>query len=313
MTLHLTIDRTAWMRHLDDTVEALPGLVPVVKGNGYGFGRTHLHTVAATLSPYVCVGSIHELNNLVPGIRPIVLTPAANVPRGLADDVVLTVGSTADVAALGDWNGQAMVKLRSSMRRYGASPSELHDVLAALAASGRSVFGFGIHLPLAGTDTERRAEIDEWVPHLSVDTPLWLSHLGEDAWAALRGDHPQRTFMQRVGTRLWHGSKSFLRLQADVAVVREVHAGDTAGYRASTVPSDGHLALISTGSANGVTSNDGLSPFHFARTRLALLEPTHMHTSMVHIPAGQPCPRPGDWVDVQRPLIQVAVDEFVWS
>jgi hypothetical protein len=37
-----------------------------------------------------------------------------------------------------------------------------------------------------------------------------------------------------------------------------------------------------------------------------------MHTSMVFVAAGEPCPAPGDWIDVQRPLITTSVDEIVW-
>jgi hypothetical protein len=33
-----------------------------------------------------------------------------------------------------------------------------------------------------------------------------------------------------------------------------------------------------------------------------------MHTSMLHVPAGEPCPAPGDSVDVQRPLTQTTPD-----
>ncbi|HQV58933.1 MAG TPA: alanine racemase, partial [Ilumatobacteraceae bacterium] len=239
MTLRLSVDRTAWLSHVADVAESLPGLVPVVKGNGYGFGRAPLHIIAATLSPYVCVGSVYELDHLVPGVRPIVLTPATVVPNTVDEHVVLTVGSVADVHALGDWGGQVMVKLCSSMRRYGASPDELGDVFDAVAASGRSVFAVGIHLPLAGDDDQRRAEIDAWLVRLPAEVPLWVSHLGTLAWADLRRDYPARSLLQRVGSRLWHGSKSFLRLRADVSVVRPVRAGEIAGYRATPVPSDG--------------------------------------------------------------------------
>src|SRR4029453_13447976 len=36
LTLH--VDATRWRAHLAATVAANPGLIPVVKGNGYGFG-----------------------------------------------------------------------------------------------------------------------------------------------------------------------------------------------------------------------------------------------------------------------------------
>jgi hypothetical protein len=55
-----------------------------------------------------------------------------------------------------------------------------------------------------------------------------------------------------------------------------------------------------------------VSPFHFERTRLALHEPPHMHTSMCFVPAGMPRPDIGERVDVQRPLTMTTVDQFEW-
>jgi hypothetical protein len=54
------------------------------------------------------------------------------------------------------------------------------------------------------------------------------------------------------------------------------------------------------------------SPFHFARQRLLLLEGPHMHSSLVFVPSGQPCPTVGDEVDVQRPVITTNADEVIW-
>jgi len=79
------------------------------------------------------------------------------------------------------------------------------------------------------------------------------------------------------------------------------------------VPTDGTLVMIGAGSANGVAPlADGRSPFHFRHQRLDLLEAPHMHTSMVFVPAGEPCPTTGDWVDVQRPLTATTTDELRW-
>ena len=96
-----------------------------------------------------------------------------------------------------------------------------------------------------------------------------------------------------LGTALWHGDKSALHLGADVLDVRPVRAGEPAGYRQVAVPDDGTLVMVGAGTAHGVHPlADGRSPFHFARRRLDLLEPPHMHTSMVVVPAGDPAPRP---------------------
>ncbi len=42
MALTLTVDRARWRAHIDAVRADYAGLVPVVKGNGYGFGRTYL-------------------------------------------------------------------------------------------------------------------------------------------------------------------------------------------------------------------------------------------------------------------------------
>ena len=312
MTLRLTIDQDRWTAHIDATVAALPGLIPVVKGNGYGFGRAHLHTVAAALAPFVCVGNLYELDHVVRGIRPVVLTPAAAIPADLDDSVVLTVGSLADVAALGEWRGSVIVKLRSSMQRFGATITELNPVLAELARRDQEVLAYGLHLPLAGTDQQRIAEIEHWLAQLPTDADVWVSHVGEHAWAALRDANPRRGLHQRVGSRLWHGAKEFLHLGAEVLAVHEVRGGSTAGYRASAVPADGHLLIIGAGSAAGIATNDGRSPFHFARQPVELLEAPHMHVSIGFVAAGSPVPRRGEWVDVQRPLIAVFPNTTVW-
>ncbi|HLT61138.1 MAG TPA: alanine racemase, partial [Microlunatus sp.] len=47
LTLHVDADR--WRDHLKSFAAAHPGLVPVAKGNGYGFGTETLAGEAAAL------------------------------------------------------------------------------------------------------------------------------------------------------------------------------------------------------------------------------------------------------------------------
>ena len=141
-----------------------------------------------------------------------------------------------------------------------------------------------------------------------------MSHLGPDAYAGLRTRWPDWRFPIRLGTGLWHGDKSALHLGADVLDVHAVaagtrrrlsrHAGDRRRHARGRRRRDRRTA--------SPMLDDGRSPFHFQRRRLALLERPHMHTSMVFVPTGEPCPAVGDAVDVQRPLIAVAVDELIW-
>ena len=312
MTLRLTVATDEWRDHVRRTARRMPGLVPVVKGNGYGFGRATLAGIAAELADTIAVGTVHELDHVPAGVTPVVLTPALTAPATV--NPILTVGSVAHARALDGWPGRVLVKLASSMRRYGATPDTVGALTAAARASGLDVVGFSVHPPLAGTDDEHLDDVNHWVDRLDPTDEVWVSHLTPAAVAGLRQAWPGRRFRVRLGTALWHGEgRAALHLGADVLDVRPVLAGTHAGYRQGTLAADGALVMVGAGSAHGVVPlDDGRSPFHFARTRLALLEPPHMHTSMVFVPAGDPTPRVGDVVDVQRPLITTAVDEVRW-
>lgn len=305
MTIRLSVDRTRWWAHVRSVAERVDGLVPVVKGNGYGFGRAELAALATRLSPILAVGTVHELDGLPAGVTPVVLTPTLAPPS--TTEPVLTVGNQTHVDALRGWGGRVVVKLESSMHRYGGGV----DLVVAAQLAGLRTVGVAIHPPLAGTDMSHLDEVLGWLPHVDPSLDVWISHLSIGRYEVLPDSH---RYKLRLGTHLWHGDREALRLEADVLDVRPVRAGTTAGYRQTPVPVDGHLVMIGAGSASGVAPLAGdLSPFHFSRRRLALVEAPHMHTSMVVVPAGDPCPAIGDWVDLQRPLTTTAVDELRWT
>jgi hypothetical protein len=100
--------------------------------------------------------------------------------------------------------------------------------------------------------------------------------------------------------------------------VQPVAKHDPIGYRHVPSPVDGFVVAIGAGTVNGIAPLDGVasgneSPFHFARTRMALVERPHMHSSLVVVPTDAPCPTVGDRVDVQRPFITTSVDEIEWQ
>lgn len=311
MTLLLTVDAVAWRDHVDRVARHTPGLIPVVKGNGYGFGRRPLGEIAATLADTVAVGTIHELGDVPAGVTALVLTPTRRPPEDPTP--IMTVGARAHVDALAGWPGRVVVKLASSMGRFGVAADELGELTRHIRRTGLDIAAFGLHLPLAGGDDRRADEIGRWLELLDVDDELWVSHVCVDGYAALLDAWPERHLRIRVGTALWHGDKAPLHLGADVLDVHPVRGGATVGYRLVTVPGDGWVVVVGAGTAHGVQPlPDGRSPFHFARRRLTLLESPHMHTSMAFVGAGEPRPQVGEVVDVQRPLTMVAVDEVVW-
>lgn len=304
VTIRLTVDRDRWWSHVSDVAEAVEGLVPVVKGNGYGFGRANLAIAASRVSPIIAVGTVHELDGLPDAQTIVVLTPTLEAPE--STEPVLTVGSHRHIDALHGWAGRVIVKLDSPMHRFGGDVG----LVAEAQRAGLRTVGVAIHPPLAGTDEDRLGYISEQLPHIDPSLDVWLSHLSPGAYELLPDSHQYKL---RVGTYLWHGDREAIRLEADVLDTRRAAAGSTAGYHLRTIDHDATILVIGAGSAAGVAPlPDGRSPFHFARRRLELVEPPHMHTSMALVPFGEPCPIVGDWVDLQRPLIMTSADELRW-
>lgn len=308
MALVLTIDSARWNQHVARTAAEVSGLVPVVKGNGYGLGRDWLATRAAELGSVLAVGTVHEVSSVPAGCTPVVLTPSL----GPCPEAVVTVGSAAHLEALGRTGHRVLVKIRSSMGRYGADPATARQLLATAREAGHDVWGVSIHPPLVGTSADHAAEIAGLIESIEP-AAVWVSHLDPADYDELRRRFPDRNWWLRLGTRLWHGDKSSMQLRADVLDTRPVSAGSIAGYHGATIPFDGTLVMIGCGSAHGVAPlTDGRSPFHFGRQRMTLLEAPHMHTSMCVVPTGGPTPRVGEWVDVQRPLITTQPDRIDW-
>ena len=314
MALVLEVDRSRWEIHVAATAARVPRLIPVVKGNGYGLGRDWLAARAAALAPMLAVGTVFEVASVPRGRLAVVLTPTLDpLPLdtlGLdRDEVVLTIGSAAHLAALGSIPRRVVVKIRSSMHRYGVPIRDLTALLEATRAAGHSVDAVSIHLPLDGDPDEAARLVEGVDPSL----PVHLSHVTIEQFDALAARHPRHALHLRLGTQLWHGDKDALKLRADVLDTDVVSAGTRVGYRSVATPHDGTLVMIGCGSSHGVAPlPDGRSPFHFARQRLDLIEPPHMHTSMVLTRTDQPSPAIGDRVDVQRPLSQTAPDSIEW-
>ena len=317
MALVLTVNSAQWNRHVNALAATIDGLVPVVKGNGYGFSRDWLAEKASKLAPVMAVGTVHEVPSVPSNYTAVVLTPALDVPSELRHDAVLTIGSTTHIDAAVRSNGrtprQVLVKIRSSMNRYGVPADEANTLIQLCNSRGLQVVGVSIHPPLVGTSQDHASEITSLLSTISDAMPAWVSHISPSDFSILQNQQSQRSWFLRLGTSLWHGDKGALKLTADVLDVVAVKKGQIVGYHGATIPDDGQMVMVGCGSAHGVAPlSDGRSPFHFSQQRLHLIEAPHMHTSLCFVPHGAPTPVIGDDVDVQRPLISTLVDRINW-
>jgi len=331
MSLVLQVDAARWRDHLARTIEGMPGLVPVAKGNGYGLGMDRLLAECVRLSEtagvdMVAVGTYLESPPFLaqfPG-DVLVLEPyRAAIHSGLAclgaGSLVHTVTSAADLRNLLSHSPAARVVLEglSSMNRHGMPAASLRALLAD--PLGAEVVGATLHLPLGSGHV---AEVERWVADVPSVTTWFLSHVTPHELGAVRTAHSDQVFRPRVGTALWLGDEGALSVRAHVLDVRAVSDGDRAGYRRRRLRK-GHLVVVSGGTAHGVALEaptpaatarqraiavaEGMleaagrvrSPF-LVDARLAwFVEPPHMQVSLLHVPDGVTPPEVGQTLSVR--------------
>ncbi|MDO9456373.1 alanine racemase [Nocardioides sp.] len=347
MGLTLTVDGPRWRGHLRACADATPGLVPVVKGNGYGLTPGRLARRSEWLGvDTIAVGTYEELPEVAtrfPGSL-LVLTPwrpfLPDLDPALATRVIHTVGRVDDVDALltRQPGARIVLELLTSMQRHGFSPRGLWEAADHLRRHRARLEGLALHLPLA-----QGSHLGEVRRHLNdavgagldgLDT-VWVSHLTQAELASLRASYADFTIRPRVGTDLWLGDRGALSVTATVLDVHEVERGDAFGYRARTAPKSGHLLVVSGGTAHGIgleapmgessikarastLARGGLDAVGFVRSPFSIdgkqrlfAEPPHMQASMLFLPSGAHVPEVGDEIDVRVRYTATTFDRIV--
>jgi hypothetical protein len=327
MSLSLYVDGDRWRAHLRAVIDAHPGIVPVAKGNGYGFGVGRLARRAEWLGvDMMAVGTYDEAPEALkrfPG-DVLVLSPWRPFVRAPHDRrLVHTVGRAEDLKALAADSARhdrprVVLEGLTSMRRHGLTPEQLRQA----DTSGVRVEGLALHLPIPrGRDADRVVETERWLTTVrsgALSDRLYVSHLRDDELADLRRRHPDVVLRPRIGTDLWLGERGALAPRATVLDVHPVSAGDRVGYRQRRLPKRGHVLVASGGTAHGVgleaptaatsararalavarggldATGVALSPFWVGGSKRWFVEPPHMQVSMVFVPDGVAVPQVGD-------------------
>jgi hypothetical protein len=345
MSLSLYVDGDRWRPHLRGVLEAFPGIVPVIKGNGYGFGNARLARKAAWLGvDTVAVGTYAEVEDVRTRFDGtiLVLTPWRPFEHALGydDRVVHTVGRIEDLKALAarDDRPRVVLERMTSMRRHGFTARELREAGELLTDAVR-VEGAALHLPMA--HGSHLAEVERLMTDIvAAGLPthrVFVSHLTEDEFARLSASYPDYELRPRVGTGLWLGDRGALSVRAAVLDAHQVARGDVFGYRGRTAPKSGTILVVSGGTAHGIgleapPAAEGLrqravtlakggldaagfvrSPYTIGGKHRLFAEPPHMQASMLFLPHGAPVPEVGEEVDVRVRFTTTTFDRTVVS
>jgi len=296
MTFSLTVDASKFRGHLvsvmNQYAQAGADLVPVIKGNGYGFGRTNLAREASRLGTNrIAIGTVWELEQaLVDFAGEVVVLEPFNAHDQAAKELwqrILSHGASRVIVTVSDLDfaGVAGVEAKliylegkTSLNRFGLTASEISQVSNA---NGLTVRGLSLHMPISDpkkvidATTEisssinskkisgRLLEIWNWIvayQDLAVTSQharhISLSHVTSADLIELKvmckSYNYELTFEVRVGTQLWLGENSSCKVQGTVLEIHELTDHQRVGYR--QVDSHGYkrLVVVSGGTAHGV-------------------------------------------------------------
>ena len=327
MGLSLHIDRAKWQTHLDTFKAQHPGLVPVIKGGGYGLGTARLvHEAKRLGNQIIAVGTSEEADDigaLFVGEILILVPWRADQPR-----VPRAVHTLSSIEAINTWHDQApvVVELLTDTLRHGIARTEFGELSKLI--SGLNCRGLAFHLPLAPVRSTREmvAPVLEeifavQITAASFDHTIWVSHISLSDLTSLRTQFPALTFLERVGTALWLGASESLKTTATVLDRHRINSGDRIGYRQRRIRKNGWLLIVSGGTEHGIglesppsdlsffgrikvvgkallaAAGIQRSPYSFNGKRLHFAEPPHMQCSLLLL-AGESAPSVGTDIEV---------------
>lgn len=296
MTFSLNIDSKKFRGHLvsvmNDHATAGAELVPVIKGNGYGFGRAVLARESSGLGCHrIAIGTVWELGQSLADFAGeiLVLEPFNSVDEAAvnqwrqhlehnADRILVTISNLDLASARSAGAKNIYLEGRTSLSRFGM----LHfDMQSLVNFSDLRVLGLSLHLPIAqstskvnatteissafdgATLSQSMSEIWNWIvlyeemsTKFSLPKCISLSHISEKQIYALKKMMQNYNFdlkiEVRLGTNLWLGEPSAFQVRGTILEIHEMTHRQNVGYQQADSGNNKRLVVVSGGTAHGV-------------------------------------------------------------
>ena len=334
MTLSLHVDNNLWTAHIKKVLAnySTPnsGVVPVIKGNGYGIGKTHLAQKAKELGlTEVAVGTVFEAHEVLnSGIKQVlIMDPVKDIDELAFKELsqinnsalLLTISCLKDAQNVG--KTPIIIEGITSMSRFGLGIDDLKEV------SNLNLKGLSLHLPIENPSKSKVEEIKDWVISYKQICPngekvIYLSHVSESELKSLTVSFPDFKFKLRIGTKLWIGDLKAFQIKSTILEVHEP-ANHNFGYRQRSISSKHRLIIVSGGTAHGVglqaprsnvtlkqrlvailsglleAFDYSLSPFVINGKQRWFAESPHMNVSLLKLPVNVPAPKVGSAISAQ--------------
>ncbi len=346
MSLDLYVDAPTWQAGMSNVLAEVPNLVPVIKGNGYGFGPLALarqvrlwggnsvavydSADAAMIRPWVNGQIIVMQPWLAPHIS------AAQLP---ADPVVRTLSHVDAVQALARrslrHHTPVIVEGLTRLQRHGIELADLRELRSSLHAL--SLEGFSVHLPMPqysahGNEQEATGLLDQLAQQGYPTAQVWLSHLSGPQMHRLQQRFPSMTLRVRVGTGLWLNHPGAYQPLASVLDVHHLPGGTPMGYRQHSTLRARTILIVSGGTTHGIGlapagPDPGVvpqgvallkalsscllapSPFYIGGHQASFAEPAHLHVSAIVLPRRANPPAVGQQIPVRVRMTLTRFDQ----
>ena len=333
LTLHIDAER--WRHHISHYVARHQGdLVPVIKGNGYGFG---LPTLAREASNFQAETVACYSSDEAAIIRSqfsgdvLLLSPAKQLDEEWVIHTVSPISKTFN----NNSPKRFVLEILSPVKRHGFEIDQIHGALEHFSKSGKCE-GLALHLPIS----QKNSMVD-WIntqmkklaaANISPERysrSIWISHISAEDLISLKKLHPDIRWRLRVGTDLWLGARTSLTARATVLDRHSISSNERIGYR-QLAPGKGWLLVLSGGTAQGVgleVPTKSLrsfiksilrvfgwnpSPYSWNGRALAFAEQPHMHNSLLFLKS-KSAPEIGEEIGLTVRFTTTTFDEVIFE